>query len=75
MIHDSFTAALRPFLSEHFRRIVYLQQHTFDCGVIEREHPDVVLHEIVERYLGLVPPDDTRFDDGVPEPARARTIP
>jgi hypothetical protein len=49
MLRDSFTSHLAPFVSEHFRRAVYLWQRSFDYEVIEREKPDVVIEEFGER--------------------------
>ena len=51
IFRDSFTSALVPFLSEHFSRAVYLWQNDFDADVVTREHPDVVIQEIVGRHL------------------------
>ena len=52
MLHDSFVCTMQPFLSEHFRRIAYLWQYDFHKDVVERERPDVVIQEMVERVLG-----------------------
>ncbi len=51
MFHDSFRRHLVPFLSEHFQRITYQWQYEFDPVLIEREHPQVVIQEMVERIL------------------------
>jgi alginate O-acetyltransferase complex protein AlgJ len=54
MFHDSFGCCLYPFLAEHFRRIAYHFTKThgfFDTQLIEREKPDVVIWEFVERRL------------------------
>jgi alginate O-acetyltransferase complex protein AlgJ len=51
IFRDSFVSPLVPFLSEHFSRAVYLWQNDFDAGVVETEHPDVVIQEIVGRHL------------------------
>jgi len=51
IFRDSFTSRLVPYLSEHFSRAVYLWQNDFDADVVEREHPDVVIQEIVGRHL------------------------
>ena len=51
MFRDSFTTWLIPLLSEHFERIVYSWQHTFDRRLVEREHPDLVIQEMFERAL------------------------
>lgn len=51
ILRDSFVSALAPFLSEHFSRAVYLWQNDFDANTIAREHPDIVIQEIVGRHL------------------------
>jgi alginate O-acetyltransferase complex protein AlgJ len=57
MIGDSFADALRPFLLEHFGRTVFLPREVgFPWPVIEREHPDLVILELVERNLSHRPP-------------------
>ena len=55
---DSFAQALVPLLSEHFSRIVYFFQYTLDTDAVERERPDVVIQEIVERKLMVPIPAD-----------------
>jgi alginate O-acetyltransferase complex protein AlgJ len=56
VFRDSFASRLVPFLSEHFSRAVYLWQNDFDPDVIEKEHPDVVIQEIVGRHLYVFTP-------------------
>jgi hypothetical protein len=51
MFGDSFSLYLAPYLSESFSRTISLQGYTIDYDLIEREHPDVVILEICERYL------------------------
>jgi alginate O-acetyltransferase complex protein AlgJ len=51
IFRDSFVSPLVPFLSEHFRRAVYLWQNDFDAGVVDKEAPDIVIQEIVGRHL------------------------
>ena len=48
---DSMAIPLIPLLSENFRRVVYVSDHKMDPALIEREHPDVVIEEMVERAL------------------------
>jgi alginate O-acetyltransferase complex protein AlgJ len=56
VFRDSFVSQLAPFLSEHFSRVVYAWQNDFDAALVEREHPDVVIQEIVGRHLyGFIP--------------------
>jgi alginate O-acetyltransferase complex protein AlgJ len=64
VFRDSFVSRLVPFLSEHFSRAVYLWQNDFDADVVRREHPDVVIQEIVGRHLySFIPSPEL-----VPEP-------
>ena len=51
MFRDSFATWLIPFLVDHFRRITFSWQYTFDRELVEKEHPDVVIQEMVERVL------------------------
>jgi len=55
---DSFSSALSAFLSQDFSRSVYRLQIYFDPGQVELEQPQVVMQEIVERYLTDYPPSD-----------------
>jgi alginate O-acetyltransferase complex protein AlgJ len=56
IFRDSFVSHLVPFLSEHFSRAVYVWQNDFDAELVEQEHPDVVIQEIVSRHLyGFTP--------------------
>jgi hypothetical protein len=48
---DSMAIPLIPLLSENFRRVVYVSSRKLDPALIEREHPDVVIEEFVERSL------------------------
>ncbi len=60
VFYDSFGELLVPFLSEHFARTVYLPEDVLDPAMVERERPDVVIQEIVERKLRLF----NRRDEG-----------
>jgi hypothetical protein len=51
MFRDSFATWLIPLLSENFSRILYSWQYTFNREIVERESPDVVIQEMVERAL------------------------
>lgn len=61
---DSFLHEMIPFLAEHFSRM-YLQWpfptdarrvREFDTKAIEREKPDMVVDQFVERYFTQAPP-------------------
>ncbi len=61
VVHDSFGAYLKPFLSESFRRVVYM--HSYDLASMEpflrQEQPDLYLDLRVERNLHrLLRPDE-----------------
>jgi hypothetical protein len=63
--HDSFAKAMTPFVAERFSRSVFLWSHAFSPVIVEVEHPDVVVLEVVERYvfaLSLDNPADVRED-------------
>ncbi len=58
MVRDSFAHQLMPFLSGHFRRIVYIwdwELHAFP-DVIAREKPSVVIDQMAERSLWSILP-------------------
>jgi hypothetical protein len=46
---DSFSGFLVPYLAYSFKRAVYIWLNTWDTQVIEREQPDVVVDQVVER--------------------------
>jgi len=46
---DSFATALIPYLSEGFSRSIYLWQVNVDMSIIDKEKPNVVIFEFVER--------------------------
>ncbi|MNZ77556.1 hypothetical protein D3C78_961030 [compost metagenome] len=51
MFRDSFTVDMIPYLSQHFKRSVYIWNHNFDASIIKEENPDIVIHALVERFL------------------------
>jgi hypothetical protein len=61
---DSMGIPLIPLLSENFSRVAYVSSRRLDPAFVLREHPDVVVEELVERtMLGPVA-------QPMPEPAR-----
>jgi len=62
VFRDSFASRLVPFLSERFSRAVYLWQKGIDVAAVEREHPDVVILEMVARHFVT----DEPYPDSVP---------
>ena len=68
VFRDSYSDALIPFLSEHFRRIDYIWCHRHDQAFIEANRPDVVMDIVVERFARFNPRDwkimPARLPDG-----------
>jgi alginate O-acetyltransferase complex protein AlgJ len=51
VFHDSFACVWYNFLAQHFKEVVYVWQYDWNKPLIERERPDVVIDEILERFL------------------------
>lgn len=51
ILRDSMAIPLIPLLSENFSRAVYVSARKLDKGLIEREKPDIVIEELVERSM------------------------
>jgi alginate O-acetyltransferase complex protein AlgJ len=58
LFHDSFALGSFNLLAEHFQHLVSVWHDDFLQDLVEREKPDVVIHELVERKLGFVIPND-----------------
>lgn len=57
LFHDSFAERLLlPVLAEHFEWLVFCPSESGDPNVIERFHPDLVIHELVERKINWQKP-------------------
>jgi hypothetical protein len=67
MYRDSFSIWLIPYLKEHFSRSVYLWgTANIDLSIIEKEKPDIVIIQIVERHLdNLLNLYQNKFSDKV----------
>lgn len=57
IFHDSFAGALMPYLGDLFGHAEYRWSRKFDYDLVEREHPEVVVFEVVERALMAWTPD------------------
>jgi hypothetical protein len=60
VFRDSFGGFWSPFLGHHFNRVLYIWQYEWDPAFIERENPDVVIDEFLERFLKLWDPQPQR---------------
>ncbi|HWR41607.1 alginate O-acetyltransferase AlgX-related protein [Sporomusa sp.] len=57
IFHDSFIEFLLPFIMESFSKIYLFHTPCLDYDLIEKINPDVVISEMVERFL-IQPPVD-----------------
>jgi len=51
VFRDSMAIPLIPMLAENFSRAVFVSSRRLDPALIEREKPDIVIEELVERTL------------------------
>lgn len=56
VFHDSFARRWHSFLGQHFNEVIYVWQYEWDRPVIERERPDVVIDEMLERFFNQQDP-------------------
>jgi len=64
ILRDSYTDALKGFFSTQFRRTVLIWAKSPRVNFVLKEHPDIVLFEMLERYLdnNLTLPDEIAHD-------------
>jgi hypothetical protein len=65
IFHDSFGFAWRPFLGYHFKEVVFLGRQDWDAAFLEREKPEVVIDEMVERFVITVDPKKLMQSDAL----------
>jgi alginate O-acetyltransferase complex protein AlgJ len=56
VFHDSFAGSWFRFLGQHFKEVLYIWHYHWDRPLIEREKPDVVIDEMLERFFNLTDP-------------------
>jgi alginate O-acetyltransferase complex protein AlgJ len=56
VFRDSFSTYWIPFLGYNFNKVVYVWQYNWDMTFLEQQKPDVVIDEMLERYLLSVDP-------------------
>ena len=54
VFRDSFSEALIPFLRESFGETVFVWRYQIEWDFLLREKPDLVIHQLVERNIGLL---------------------
>lgn len=57
IFHDSFMEVMLPYLMESFSKIYLFHTPNVDYDIIEKIKPDVVISEMVERFLAQIPID------------------
>ena len=67
MFRDSFAITLSKFFSQSFGRTVYVWQQNWDKPFIERERPDLVVDEMLERIMVFRSPEQLRKADENPD--------
>jgi alginate O-acetyltransferase complex protein AlgJ len=58
VLGDSFMVGLAPVLAEGFSRTLYVGNHELEEALVDREAPDVVIEEWIERYIVGGPPSN-----------------
>ena len=68
MLRDSFTTAMEPFVSETFSHSEFVWTHNFNSqyNAILKYKPDIVIHEMVERYAHTLLNDNPPLKGGKP---------
>ena len=72
VFRDSFAGAWSPFLGHHFKRVIYIWEYHWNPDLIERERPQVVIDEMLERFMNEEDPVKLKAEDGLgmlPEPS------
>lgn len=54
MFRDSFTTALIPYITKEFNESLFIWDAVFDVTMIEKEQPQIVIYEVVERSLDVL---------------------
>ncbi|RYF63763.1 MAG: hypothetical protein EOO39_27930 [Cytophagaceae bacterium] len=54
LIGDSFSFSMNHSLPGYFRESYLVRDHTCDMKLVKKEHPDIVVFEIVERNIGFL---------------------
>jgi len=66
VLRDSFTTAMEPFISETFNEANFVWTHNFNSQyeAILKYKPDIVIHEMVERYAHTLLNDNPPIKGG-----------
>ena len=72
LFQDSFACSWYAFLDRHFREVVYVWQYDWNRSLIEREKPDLVIDEMLERFFNLSDPNELARKDQLSAPDAPR---
>lgn len=54
IIGDSYRTALKEYLDKTFSGAVVMHRSEYKEGMVEKEKPDIIVYEFVERYAGMI---------------------
>jgi hypothetical protein len=54
IFRDSFCTAMEKYLAESFGETVFIWSSIIDKKIIQKEKPDIVIHEIIERNIDVL---------------------
>jgi alginate O-acetyltransferase complex protein AlgJ len=63
VFRDSFACSWYKFFGYHFKEVVYIWQYNWNKALIEREKPDLVIDEILERFFNQEDPVELGRND------------
>ena len=66
LFRDSFASAWQKLLGRNFSRVLYVWQQHWSVPLVERERPDMVVDEMLERYFNERDPRELRREDALP---------
>lgn len=67
IFHDSFGLPWKPYFAQCFRRIFFMQERRiFSARIIEENHPNIVINEMLERYFNTLVPEELMAKDALP---------
>ena len=66
LFRDSFASAWQKLLGRNFSRVLYVWQQHWSAPLVERELPDMVVDEMLERYFNERDPRELRREDALP---------
>ena len=66
MFRDSFAGGWVPWFGQHFKDVIYLWQYNWDKSFITTQAPDLVIDEMLERFLCVKNPVELKRLDDTP---------